>query len=378
MSFAGMSAIGPGYQQGRMNMADLQAKAQQIQQGQMAIDAAKRELQAQAALFQGLPQGAQPPGSATPGQPPPGQQGPQPMAPGQPSVPGQPPQGGGPTPMMPMPPQGGQPQMPPGGPQGAPQGGAPMGGQQQPGGMPGAGGQDLSPQAQMQLLVQIAQSIKQRSPGIDPLTLYEAVKQQIGLMGSLSQTQKQQLVFAADQVKAQVTERGQDIRADTSTANTATRAGVQERGQDISVQNTKTRVQGMLQATSARIADADIRLQQTQQAINARQDKSLQGRATAKVQTERLNLIKTQLSQAKQKLSAAAASGDATATAQAQKDVDAAYQRVLDFQQKAAGGQAAGGAQAKYTVGQTIDHGGKKYRVTGGDLNNDPDVVPIP
>lgn len=29
---------------------------------------------------------------------------------------------------------------------------------------------------------------------------------------------------------------------------------------------------------------------------------------------------------------------------------------------------------ARYSVGQVIEHGGRQYRVTGGDLNNDPDV----
>lgn len=33
--------------------------------------------------------------------------------------------------------------------------------------------------------------------------------------------------------------------------------------------------------------------------------------------------------------------------------------------------------QTKYSLGQVLDVGGKKYRVTGGDLNNDPDVEPV-
>lgn len=35
------------------------------------------------------------------------------------------------------------------------------------------------------------------------------------------------------------------------------------------------------------------------------------------------------------------------------------------------------GAKTQYSVGQVITSGGKSYKVTGGDLNNDPDVVPI-
>lgn len=32
---------------------------------------------------------------------------------------------------------------------------------------------------------------------------------------------------------------------------------------------------------------------------------------------------------------------------------------------------------AKYSVGQIVEHGGKRYRVTGGDLNGDPDVEEV-
>jgi hypothetical protein len=164
-------------------------------------------------------------------------------------------------------------------------------------------------------------------------------------MGALSQTQKQQLVFAADQIKAQVSERNTDVRSQTSADNTDKRVGASRdiaAGHDAAGErNTDVRVQGMLQATQARIADADSRLQQTQNAINARQDKSIQGRATAKVQTERLSLLKTQLSQAKQKLSAAAASGDQAGVAAAQQGVDNAYKAVLDFQSRVTRGASA-------------------------------------
>lgn len=32
---------------------------------------------------------------------------------------------------------------------------------------------------------------------------------------------------------------------------------------------------------------------------------------------------------------------------------------------------------AKYSIGQIIEHGGQQYRITGGDLNNDPEVEPV-
>lgn len=41
------------------------------------------------------------------------------------------------------------------------------------------------------------------------------------------------------------------------------------------------------------------------------------------------------------------------------------------------GGGNGGRGATKYTVGQVIEHGGKKYRVTGGDLNGDPDVEEV-
>lgn len=182
----------------------------------------------------------------------------------------------------------------------------------------------------MQLLTQIAQSIKQRSPGIDPLTLFEAVKQQIGLMGALSNTQKQQLVFAADQIKAQV-----------SQGNTAMRVGAQERGQDMGLQGKREQIAGMIQATQARIQDADNRLNQTQAAINARQDKSLQGRAANKAQTERLKMLRDKVAQAKQKQAEANASMDPDKISVAQQAVDAALAQVTDFQGKVVRGAAA-------------------------------------
>jgi outer membrane murein-binding lipoprotein Lpp len=348
MNLSGLSAVGPGYQQGQANIADLRLKAQQIQQGQLALDEAKRQLAAQAALFQGLPAGAMPPGNAAPPQaagqtlqpPMPGQSS-QPMAPQRQPFIG--------TPSSPVSGAREVGPVPPTGPAMALQGGSAPGGQmQQPGVDPAASAQDLSPQGQLSIITQIAQSIKQRAPGIDPLTLFEAVKQQIGLMGQLSATQKQQLVLATDTLKAQVSERNTDVRANTSTTVAA--------GHDATSRaNTDKRVAAQIQTTNARIADADNRLSQTQAAINARQDKSLQGRATAKVQTERLALLRAKVAQAKQKLSAAVANGDQSAMAAADKDVADALAAVTDFQTKVVAGSGGGGStgdQGQYVKGQ--------------------------
>lgn len=369
MNLSGLSAVGPGFQQGQMNMADLKAKAQAIQQAQMTIDAKKRELAGQAALFQGLPAQSMPPGNASPpGQMQQGQ--PQPPMPGQPSQPMMQPQPGIPAAFKPSPSEPvfgsrqagpvdprysgqGMSGSAPTGPQQPPQGGQPPGSPQgQP--QPGADvGQDLGPQAQMQIIAQIAQSIKQRSPGIDPNTLFEAVKQQISLMGALSQTQKQQLVLATDQIKAQTQVQTTQMRDDTSTANTGTRAATSKDiatgHDDTSKRNTDVRAQTQIATTNARIVDADNRLNQTQAAINARQDKSIQGRATNKAVTERTTLLKSQLSKAKQLLSQAVANGDPGKIAAAQQAANQAADAVIAFQTKVVGGQgggATGGGQA--------------------------------
>ena len=46
--------------------------------------------------------------------------------------------------------------------------------------------------------------------------------------------------------------------------------------------------------------------------------------------------------------------------------------------QKPQSGAPAAPQGGKYTVGQVIEKGGKRYRVTGGDLNSDPNVEPVP
>lgn len=336
VGLAGWGGLAGGLSQGLGQGVGIAQRAQQIQAAQFALDQQKRQLAGQAAAFQGLlnpqPQGGF--GQGTPMQPPslpggmPPQSG-QPPMPGQPSVPNQPP------PQMPA---GGGQQQPAPVPQPQPMPGQNAGRGQQPGGLP----QDLTLQGQLNIIGQVAQAIKAQNPGIDPATLFEATKAQIGLIGSLSQAQRQQIIYTADQLKAQ-----------TSRENTQDRVGAQERGQDIGAQSradvaninadSREKVAAGHDATSRansadRIADADRRLDQTQAAINARQDKSLQGRASTKAQTERLALLRTKLSQAKQKKAAIdAQGGDDT---QAQKSVDDAYNQILDFQTKVMGGKA--------------------------------------
>lgn len=333
----GLGNFAGGVSHGLDQASVINQRAQQIQAAQFALDQEKRSLAGQAAAFQALVQrGGQP--QAPVGQQLPPATGPmppqtgQPPMPGQASVPNQPSQmapSGPPQASMAGPPQGGM-QVPPqqGQAQGAPQGGLPT---------------ELTTEGQLGIIQKIAQTIKAQNPGIDPATLFEATKQQIALLGGLSATQKSDLALTLEAIRSQ-----------TSQANTAARVYATERGQDIgaasreNVANIGARSREAVGAghdaasranTADRIADADSRLAKTQAAINARQDKSILGRATTKAQTERLAMLRTKLSQAKQKLAAAlAAGGDTT---QAQKGVDDAYNQILDFQTKVMGGKTS-------------------------------------
>lgn len=342
MSYAGLGGIAGGLQQGQMNLQTLQQRAQQIQQMQMQLEASKRELAGQYAaaqsLIQGMPAQALPPGNASPGPSPGGQApmgAPQPPMPGQASVPmGQPVNVPTPRPRPPMPGDA-----PPTGPQMAPQPQAPQGAPQQPATQNGPGGQDLSPQAQMQILAQIAQGIKAQSPQIDPLTLLEAVKQKLALMTSLSNTQKQQLGFTLEQMR----ESNRAAMQDQKDADIQNRQNTEDAAK---AQRDKANNEARAQVAANRIADADKRLQQTQAAIGARQDKSLQGRATNKAQSERLALLRSKVAKARADLSAANATLDPSKIATAQQGVDTTLQAVIDFQGKVMGGQAPAAAPA--------------------------------
>lgn len=326
MSF--LSIAGPlagGISQGLDQASMIRARASQIQQAQFNLDQQKRQLAGQAAAFQSLLQQSQQGGPPIQQQLPQGQVGAQGAQTGQPQ----------PMPQSPMPGQASVPNVQPQ-PQGSPQAGAFAGQPQMPSQQQGfMGGQDLSPQAQLNIIGRIASNIKARNPNVDDATLFEATKAQIGLLGAFSQSQKQQLVFAADTLKASVQERGQDV----SRQNTQARVGAQERGQDISARNTDVRAKTSIANTNARIADADRRLTETQNAINARQANTLGDKAKKQAITQRAAMLKTELSQAKQKLAAANQSGDQGQIDQAQKAVDNAYNRILDLQTKAMGGK---------------------------------------
>ncbi len=233
MNLAALSNIGVGVGQGADHGTQLLGRIQQLKQGQMALDAAKKQLAADAAAFTGIDPGGAGggggggfslPGAMSP--PPPSAQ---PMQPGQPSVPSQPQQG--------PPAASGQ---PPGGmaapqqqqaPQAAPQ--AP----QQPGGQPvqQGGGQQmdpaLDPMAGMKAVMSIAREIKSRNPGIDPQTLMLATDRVINMSKGMAPALRQQAAVVIQQMKDQ-----------TSTANTQARVGATERGQDMQQENVGTRV----------------------------------------------------------------------------------------------------------------------------------------
>ena len=191
---------------------------------------------------------------------------------GQTGMPFGPPGTTGPAP----PPQ--QPQMPgmnaPGGAGGmAPQGAQPGAGAAPGGGGPipqtgpspfagtaGAGGGQ--PQQGMMggmSIQQLAATIKRRNPGIDPGTLFEAVKQANALLNPES---KMLLQFMMNQQRIQEQERGQDIRAGTAQAGQETQRDIAgqrtEAQRDIATQRTETQKETTAERVGAQERGQDI------------------------------------------------------------------------------------------------------------------------
>lgn len=366
MDLASLGAVAPGMQQGQLNLQAIQQRAQQIQQGQMALDAAKRELAGQAAVFKGLMTGGA--GGAAP-IPPGAPQQPPPMT-GQPPMPGQsshPMMHPGQMPPQGMPPAG--PQMAPTGPQPAPQAvPAPVGMQMTPQGQGGAGSPDMSPEGEMQVIAQIARAIKTQNPDIDGPTLFEAVKQHISLLGALSATQKQNLIFAANQ-----------LRADVSRENTQDRVAAQLRGQDIGAQNVDKRVGAQRDiaaghdATSRanamdRIAAAEANLKFTQDNINRRFAAGQGTKEQKAAAQERLALLKTNLAQAKDRRARAVAQSNQPEIDKGNAEVDRIYNQIVDFQKKMGGAPAPAAA-----AGAAAPRGPAPAKLNGKPIWPSPD-----
>lgn len=338
MNLQGLGASGASLLEGQQQIANLRQKAQQIQQGQMQLDQAKKQLQADAAVFSNLGGGQMQPPPPGMGAPP---QSGQPPAPGQASMPaGGPPPG----PQGPMPPQG-QPQPGPmSSPQ--PQGGPPMAGPApgpsmapQPQGQPD--GQNFGPQQAFQTVIQIAQAIKARNPGLDPSTLALAVGRVIDMSKELAPFQRQQLQLATAQLHAATQEdiAGQNIgsREKIAGQNIQSREKIAAGHDETSRSNVEARIQ-----------DADQRLNVTQASIDRRFNAGQTSKIQAKAQRERAALLRTQLSEAKNKLARLTSAGTIAGPQYdaATKAVDDAYNRITDLQSKVVGGQgdAGGGA----------------------------------
>lgn len=333
MNLAALSNIGQGVVQGQNNAQQFQMRAQQLQQGQMALDAEKKKLAAQAAVFSGgFDGGGAPPapgGMSLPGpqSPPPPQQSAQPMPPGQPSMPAQPPQGAPPA-VSPGPPgpAATQPQQAP---QAAPQ-------QPQQGGQPPFDPTD--PKAAVMTVMSLAKEIKSRNPGIDPQTLFQAVSQTIDLSKGLAPALRQ---------GAQVVV--QQMRDATSRANTGDRVGATERGQDMQQENVGTRtasnekIAGGHDATSLqRVAqqgqDAMARTQASVTAANQRAASGAMSRAQLTAYKERANAAGVKLKAANTRLTALIGAGtkpDDPRVAAATRDITSAVSE-LDRVNKAA------------------------------------------
>lgn len=211
-------------------MQAYQQKQQQLSQVEQQLAQQKRQLAAEGAALQGLlAQGQagqpQPQGGGQP-------QPPQPPMPGQPSQPmmgpgGMQVGGGSQSAMQPRPPMAAP------GPSAAAPG--PAGGPGGPTGQPQPGGAQQAPGGGMSIS-QLAQAIKQKNPGLDDATVFEAVKQAAAL---LNPAEKQLLNFMIAQQRNQTSERNTDVRTDTQRRNTDVTVG--ERGRESDQRDTTQR-----------------------------------------------------------------------------------------------------------------------------------------
>lgn len=252
MSFlTALSNFGPGAVQGYGNYQNIQQKALQIQQAQSQLDEYKKNIAAEAVAFANL--GQNDPQNAPPPQPmAPAGQAPQPMAPGQPSVPAQPQIAPQPQPITPapqavlQPPQGSQPPNAPPLPQGGPPAPSPQGGgapspQASPGGI-----DPTDPMAGVKVVTQIAQEIKSRNPSIDPQTLLLATQRIIDMSKGMAPALRTGAQVVLQDMRDQVQTRGQDVRAatqergqDVTARGQDVRAETAKRGQDIGLERTR-------------------------------------------------------------------------------------------------------------------------------------------
>lgn len=263
MNLGNLGAIGTGLQTG---FADAQRQAMLIQQEQMKLDEAKRQLQARTAAGAGLMQPMQMPPQG-PQAPPPGQAS-QPRA-----VPGLPPAGGAPGAPGGAPASGGG-GMPPGIPGVAPgmQQGAPMGGGM---GMPPGNAPD-------QMMQAIAQRIKNANPGIDPGTLWEAVKAHADMLVQLQPYQRDQIKDMADMMsysakvqkiendaqmaiqRAQSAAEVAEIKATTAQMIANLRDSTTRRGQDMRFDASQARTDLQRELGTGRLALDEKKIQNTE------------------------------------------------------------------------------------------------------------------
>jgi hypothetical protein len=344
---AGLGSFSGGAAQGIQSGAELAQRIQSIKQGQMMLDQQKKQLAADPAVANWLAQaqggqGAPPMGLPGPGGPmPPQPQGgppappqqpqtpPQAMTPGQPSVPGG------------SPPQG-QAGLTPPGPATAPplQAG---GGASLPAPGQGQGEDPSSPQAAFKVMQTVASQIKAANPNIDPHTLLYATQKVIDMSKGIEPGLRAQASFLANQLRAQVAERGQDVRADTSTQNNI-------RSTDTSKANTGERVQSQekiaaghdatsLQRVAQQGSDAMARTQINVDAANKRATDGTWSREKATAYKERANAAGVKLKAANSRLTALTNAGvkpDDPRVAAASKDIQGAVAE-LDRVNKAAG-----------------------------------------
>ena len=286
---SGLAHLGSGAMQGAQGAGNLLQRAQQLQQGRLALDAAQHQLQADAAAFSGL--GGLGGGASGPMSMPPSTPGAAPVTPpmpGQASVPMTHPG----TTAIPGPTSG--PTSPPLSQQGAAP--SPVPSQAGAGGFSGGQLDPTDPRAAIQTVYSVASEIKSRNPNIDPETLLLATHRVIDLSKGIAPQLRQgaQIVL-------------QDMRNQGAMARTQANIGSRENIAGQQIQSREKIAAGHDEASIRRVEmlgqDAMARAQFNQSKISERVASGQISREKGLAYRQRMSAAQSKLGAAQRQLS---------------------------------------------------------------------------
>lgn len=247
---------------------------------------------------------------------------------------------------------------------------APMGAPQGGGGKPQ--GQDQGSLDPAQIVQRIAMGIKQRNPGIDPATLFDATSQMIDLMKGVQPDIKAQLQAQAQMFKQAYDTANLQQKGQIADENIQSREKIAGERDATSSANTQARLQGEMQ-----------RAQYIQTSIDAREKSGETTKATAAAQRTIMTGLTTQLrtltTQYNGIMSGQPAGTDPSTVPAAQaiqKKIDSVTQKIDAAEKRFAGGPAP--KAAAQATAQTGDKPGSLAAAQGGLPDGLPDPSKYP